>query len=356
MTEIIKTQSVGKNFVKTNGVLLTQTSDTALVFFPEIHPGGVRGDLVRFKKVRNETWGKIAENDFRKMRLYEGVHIELGTQQLKILIDEVNKRKLIVEQGIQYGQTEYVVGDKKNTLLVDNQNIKDILEQILVKGYSNVFWDLVSKSDPNLANNLVTTYRHNINQREIRNLEKLLSLEKIGNIIEEIKKDSSLQQYSAGQSEKIFQNWIEQNLWVFGVEYIKKYDARKIALFSEGDLLMESMDGFLDLIELKRPKYEIFQYDVGHKSYYSSLDLSKTIGQCLLYLQKMDEYKLLLEKEYKVKVLRPRIKIVAGRTDNFMNEQFEALRMLNSNLNHIQVISYDYLLSCGKKIIASYEK
>ncbi|QQR83340.1 DUF4263 domain-containing protein [Candidatus Peregrinibacteria bacterium] len=135
----------------------------------------------------------------------------------------------------------------------------------------------------------------------------------------------------------------------------KKHDARKIALFSEGDLLMESLDGFLDLIELKRPKYGIFQHDISHNCYYPTSDLSKVIGQCLFYLQKLDDYKLNLEKEHKVKILCPRIKIVAGRTNNFNGEQFSTLRMLNSNLNHIQVVSYDYLLSCGKKIIASYE-
>ena len=118
---------------------------------------------------------------------------------------------------------------------------------------------------------------------------------------------------------------------------------------------MESLDGFLDLIELKRPKYEIFQHDTSHHCYYPSSDLSKVIGQCLFYLQKLDDYKLNLEKEHKVKILYPRIKIIAGRTNKFNDEQFNALRMLNANLNHIQIISYNYLVGCGEKVIASYE-
>jgi hypothetical protein len=91
---------------------------------------------------------------------------------------------------------------------------------------------------------------------------------------------------------------------------------------------MESLDGFLDLIELKRPKYEIFQHDTSHNCYYPTSDLSKVIGQCLFYLQKLDDYKLNLEKEYKVKILCPRIKIITGKTNNFNDEQFNALRML----------------------------
>lgn len=30
-----------------------------------------------------------------------------------------------------------------------------------------------------------------------------------------------------------------------------------------------------------------------------------------------------------------------------------SFRMFNSNLNHIQIISYDYLLSCGEKMISN---
>src|SRR3989338_1793480 len=235
---------------------------------------------------------------------------------------------------------------------IDPEILKTILNKLKEKEKIDTILETLSKIE---LKHLSAANKQRIYQAEIDNLKQLLELEEKDNIVEEIKNYESLSSYTAGQPEKIFQNWIEKNLWVFGIEYIKKHDGRKIALFSEGDILMESMDGFLDLIETKRPKYGIFQYDTNHNSYYSSPDLSKVIGQCLLYLQKMDDQKLVLEKEHKVKILRPRIKIIAGRTNEFKDEQFEALRMLNSNLNHIQIISYDYILSCGKKIISLYE-
>ena len=122
MTEIIKTLSVCKDFVKSNGIPLDQTSDTALVFFPEIHPGGVRGDLIRFKKKREDGWEKIPEQDFRKLQLYEGTHIELGTQQLNKLIAEVKIRESISEQGVHSGLTEYVVAEKDKVVFADDKN------------------------------------------------------------------------------------------------------------------------------------------------------------------------------------------------------------------------------------------
>ena len=65
---------------------------------------------------------------------------------------------------------------------------------------------------------------------------------------------------------------------VFGIDYKNhKKDKRKIALFSTADLIMESLDGFVDLIELKRPSAEIMKFDDSHTSYYPSTDLSKVL-------------------------------------------------------------------------------
>lgn len=200
---------------------------------------------------------------------------------------------------------------------------------------------------------LFTNKKEQVWRTEIKNLIKLLDYETKGNIVDGTNNDPSLSAYHAGQPEKIFQNWLEKNYqWVFGIEYLKKHDARKVALYSEGDMLMESLDGYLDLIELKRPSHTIFgPIDSSHKSFYPSTDLSKVIGQCLFYLQKMDDMKLILEKEYTVKIIRPRIKIIIGRTHNFDEVKFNALRMLNCQLTHLEIISYDSLVKYGERMI-----
>jgi len=184
----------------------------------------------------------------------------------------------------------------------------------------------------------------------------LIELELSSKITTEISNYPELIKYKAGQPEKIFQNWIESNLWIFGVEYVKKRDARKIALFSEGDLLMESADGYLDLIELKRPNHSLLKYDDSHSCHYPHNDLSIVLGQALFYLQKLSEYKLNLEREYKTKVLMPRVKIIIGVSHQFDEAQSDCLRMVNSGLNSIQIISYSDLVKFGHMLINSYER
>lgn len=255
--------------------------------------------------------------------------------------------------------SKFVETTDEISLLLDNLKDGDveIILSLLMKFKSEekIRGLLNSLSDLEIEN-LHGAYHHKHIQTEITNLESLLEIEKTGNITTDIDLYPELIKYAAKQPEKIFQNWIESNLWIFGVDYIKKHDVRKIALFSEGDLLMESVDGYLDLIELKRPNHFLLKYDKSHTCYYPHPDLSQVIGQSLFYLQKLEEYKLIIEKEYEVKVIMPRIKIIVGRNIDFENKQKDCIRVLNSKLNSINILTYDDLISFGKLILKSNEK
>jgi len=288
--------------------------------------------------------------------------IPLFTESLKIedIRSLYNHLSLIsiVKDGKTKSSKFIETSDEINLILerLGSSDLETIL-QLLEKFESEekIIGLLESLSELEITN-LHGAYQHKLITQEIGNLEKLIELEENGNITTEIGNHEELIKYKAGQPEKIFQNWIESNLWVFGIDYIKKHDSRKIALFSEGDLLMESVDGYLDLIELKRPKHELFRFDDSHKCFYPHTSLSQVVGQSLFYLQKLQDYKLIIEKEYEVKVIMPRVKIIIGRNCNFKDEEKDSLRMLNSNLNSIQILTYDDLVLFGKLILASFER
>ncbi len=265
---------------------------------------------------------------------------------ISVIRDEVSQSAKFIETS---DEIDLILNQLKEN---DLQTILTLLEKF--ESQEKIRGLLDSLSDLEIEN-LHGAYHHRLISTEIENLEKLIALEVGGSITKTIGAHAELHKYSAGQPEKIFQNWIESNLWVFGIEYIKKHDARKIALFSEGDILMESVDGYLDLIELKRPINSILKFDDSHSCYYPHPNLSQVIGQSLFYLQKLCEYKLTLEAEYGLKIIMPRIKIIVGRNIDFNDKQKACLRMLNSNLNSIQIITYDDLLIFGKLLLKTYK-
>jgi len=263
----------------------------------------------------------------------------------------------IIKDGSSKSAKFIETSDEINSILeqlegTDLETLLQVLEKF--KSEDKIKGLLESLSDLEIEN-LHGAFHHKLIKAEIENLEKLIELEIEGDITSKIDGYTELLKYKAGQPEKIFQNWIESNLWVFGVDYIKKHDPRKIAFGSEADLLMESVDGYLDLIELKRPNHELFKFDDSHKCFSPHANLSQVLGQSLFYLQKIQDYKLIIEKEYDAKVIMPRVKVIIGRNNDFVDEQKDSLRMLNSNLNSIQIITYDDLVSFGKLLLASFE-
>jgi hypothetical protein len=282
----------------------------------------------------------------------------LSFDQIQELYNHLNSISIIRNNGITHSKEFIEITDDVADILaiiktVDSKLVKSLLDKVNEDEKLALVLEALNESE---IQNLHASIRQTCNKKSLANLRHLLELEETTTITESIRLHENLAEYVAGQSEKIFQNWIERNIWTLGIDYIKKHPARQIGINSESDLIMETTDGFIDLIELKRPKFELFDYDTSHKSYYPSKELSKVIGQCMQYLKVLDDYKLVLEKQHKFKLLRPRIKIIVGRTDKFLDEQYEALRMLNSTLNHIQVISYDYLCLCGENIISYYSR
>lgn len=244
----------------------------------------------------------------------------------------------------------------------DSNLLKKIFEKIEDKQKLEIIIDSLSAVE---IEHLEASIKQSAYKAALDDLRNMLSLEQddAKNIVEEVKKDDNLKKYMAGQPEKIFQNWIEKNPWIFGVEYYKKHEWRIIDDTpndgSEADLVMETIDGYIDLIELKRPKTKaekILSYDSDHKSYFPARDLSLAIGQCLHYLKKLDEQKNVIEDKNSTKVLRPRIKLIIGRSSEFNSDEIDTLRMVNSNLSNVQIMTYDDLITNGEQILSYFSK
>lgn len=152
-----------------------------------------------------------------------------------------------------------------------------------------------------------------------------------------------------------FQVWIEGNTWVFGTEYVQKFDTRKIGIHSQADFIVQSLDGFTDLIELKKADVTLLDKDESHNCYYPSRDLSQVIGQAVHYIKVMEDHRSILKEGDDLDVLKPRVKIVMGRSLGLTFDEKKALRLLNASLHGIEIITYDEILSRAEKIIEIYD-
>lgn len=156
--------------------------------------------------------------------------------------------------------------------------------------------------------------------------------------------------------EKEWQNWFIQNDWVLGSEFVKILDEREIDTKNIADYLMQAYDGFLDIVEIKRPEgsLKFWADSQDHGNYYPSVDLTKAITQASMYIyeveQEADSIKF-QERIGNVKVIKPRCVLVFGRSNDWDKEKMEAYRILNCGYHNLTILTYDHVLARAKRML-----
>lgn len=203
-------------------------------------------------------------------------------------------------------------------------------------------------------------------QSEIKSLEQIQNESNIF-IFQEKIKELELRipkSYPETKGKNSWQNWIYKNNWLFGINYQEPIEKQKINISgSMPDYLFPTIDGFLDILEIKLPSEAIILDDPSHPgSYRWCTETNKAIGQVVNYLINIELYQLHLTQEinraYKtsLSIIKPRAFILIGSQQGWSKEKIEALRKLNYSLHGIEVLTYSDLIKRGNEIVQIYTK
>lgn len=204
-------------------------------------------------------------------------------------------------------------------------------------------------------------------------IEQLEELQKSSNIvlfqnrIKELEKRlDSKKQYHETRGKNSWQAWVYRNNWLFGSNYQTPIEKIRVGFDSIPDYLFPTIDGFLDILEIKLPTHDVILDDTSHAhSFKWSPKVSEAIGQVVTYLHEIEMHQLEIQQkieenykhlfnERKIFAIKPRAFILVGRNNDWSAEKKRALRKLNYSLHGIEVLTYDDLLSRGRRIIEMY--
>lgn len=188
-----------------------------------------------------------------------------------------------------------------------------------------------------------------LEQNVVDTLSSSLSLNRMRAAIAELRQLLDEEQ----SREEPYQKWCERHSWAFGNSFVLSDDVRQISATDKVDLLVpNTISGYRDIIELKRPDMEVLIYDSSHRNFYFSSDVSKAIGQVHRYIDVFQENAKtgLLDHE-EVVAYYPRATIVIGRSTGWDAEKRKSLHGLNARLHNIQIITYDQLLLQGQRML-----
>lgn len=258
---------------------------------------------------------------------------EVENPKSELTLDRVEFQNLVKVLRDNYvpfkeGFNKYIPIDGKF-----NPESINYLEEIVGTPEKQKVLDFILKNDI-LADELVAGLQNRLRAKAVQEFETMLGQDLV---------------------EQNWQAWFKRNDWVLGSDFVRVLDERAIDTRNITDYLMQAYDGFLDVVEIKKPEGKLrFWADAkDHENYVQSSALTKAITQATKYIYELEREansaKFL--DRVGVKVIKPRCILIFGRSYDWDDEQKEAYRILNSSYHSLTIMTYDHVLGRAKRIL-----
>lgn len=197
-------------------------------------------------------------------------------------------------------------------------------------------------------------------------IRQLKDLQRVSNVTYYREKLEELRDHlEKNHRESWWQDWIYSNNWLFGVNYNQPISKQRVGLDNIPDFLFPSLDGFIDILEIKKPSHPVIIEDLSHpRTFVWSSETNKAIGQVVVYIQELEDHRRELADRlneefelimgHRLKTVRPRAFILIGRSDDMPSPKKEGFRKLNYTLHGIEVLTYTDLVTRAEALIGLY--
>jgi len=345
MEDIITTKSIGAGIAEVKeDFILSEEPMSRLVFHAQIHQGGIRGKIIRQRREsKADVWIPDKAINIRTLGKKESINLDVNTEAVRKLYLAILKlAKILRQRGVEYGEHKYAVVDPASVIITDENRVAYI-KKILGAGYSEDVWNNLVESNPPLATKLSYARIRDEKQKIIKELDSRL------------KTDG----FSETSGDDSWQKWIYKNNWLFGVNYKKPIEKAKINISGiMPDYLFPTLDGFVDILEIKLPGDEVIIKDVSHAgSWKWTPETNTAIGQVVNYLGEIDRLRFEIERNirtqcrYEISLLKPRAYVLIGNSTSWSSDKKEGLRKMNHALHGIEILTYKDLIDRGNQAL-----
>mgnify|MGYP002713008019 CR=1 FL=1 len=293
-----------------------------------------------------------------------GISRSSGEIEVSLKIGRYNKKRKVGKMVLPIESLESET--PKSELTLTNEEFLNLIEYIKqnyapfregVADYIPVENSLTKKNSENIRKLLNQPKNAKILDYIVK--EEIISDELFHSLkgIEKVKAVKEFEQMlSDDLVEHKWQDWFEKNNWVLGSEFVSVLDERNIDTHNISDFLIQAYDGFLDIVEIKRPEGQLtfWMASKDHGNYVPSSDLMKAITQSTKYIYEVERESnsvKFLERVKNVKTIKPRCILIYGRSNDWNDEQKESYRILNSSFHNLTILTYDHVLARAKKMI-----
>lgn len=279
--------------------------------------------------------------DIRNVRKDFGFRTCLDTKETKELYEALGDVYKILEEDIGAGERTVISGSVSGQhIVVTDRNAATILEKII----------------PFLNEGNIK----NLSEERLKKLPLSIAYSRI---YEERKKAVESFENNLNQnigSEADWQRFLDKNTWIFGNGYIGQIGEKRISIKSILDHPLITEDGYLEIVEIKKPTFPFWSNSLYRDKYYVPYsELQKAIVQANNYIFEMEKQVDSAEfaKTHNgIFPVKPKCLVVHGRSNEWKKSQHEAFRILNDSLHGVKVITFDHLLTRAKQTLSTFSE
>ena len=349
--DTITTRSIGQGIAETGEFEIYNTPQTSVVFKAQIHEGGIRGSLIRYKKDGNGNREQLVPVDFRRLNENEGVEIQLKTEAVSNLFQRIQELKtLLEEKGVYSGIHQYMITDS-NDIVITDQNKANIIHSLSDANLEEEVWEQLTQHNPNIASRLAYSKLHEDRVSILSRFAEMLA-------------DDAL-------TENDWQNFFEDNTWIFG--YGLRYQILGIIQAQanyggsaingqggqRGDFLTatEAETRFTCLVEIKKPTTKLLQQNQYRNGAWGiSTELAGAVSQVQVNCAQWEITGARTEQNREqlndINTISPRGIVIVGNTDELncfdKKNSFERFRQ---EIHNPEIITYDELYNRARFIV-----
>ncbi len=353
-TETITTRSVGVDIANINeDFVLDDSPRSRTVLRAQIHAGGARGEIIRFRKGVDGTLEEIVPTNFNLLHENDGIKIPLDTAAAGKLNEAFTRlTELLAQQGVQYGINQFTI-NPSGALVITDENKASIIRGLIEHDLGEEVWEQISTGNPNLASRLAAAQLQEEREKVLAEFMRMLEDENLG--------------------EGDWQDFFETHTWIFGyglryqilrtVQSQPNYGGTTVTGRGgqRGDFLSttEANVRFTTLVEIKKPQEGLLgstQYRNGAWSISSELAGAISQVQINCSTWEIEGSRTDANREAMatdgIYTIKPRgIVVIGNLTELDSREKRSSFEQFRNNLANPEIITYDELYERTRYIV-----
>lgn len=317
---------------------------------------GFGKNILELFKISFEKFKWILTEDINEIKFTYGSHkIRTSLKTLQKMHSQTYERTRDVKEDI----IRKTFGDIYPEFFKSRLSHKYLPGTIAKVLSENILKDL-SSDDKDALNSFLPDFIAKESVSAVNILKATTQIKTLKELAEEIKTE-----ISGNRSESWWQQYIHKNILIIQQGYIQAIEKMNISIGKTKfpDYTLVTHDGFLDILEIKKPTTILIKEDKSRSNFHWDIEITKAIIQVENYIENVskhaDSVRSFIKDEYRIeqKVVRPRGIILAGESGKFSSQkEKDDFRLLTQASKNISFVTYDELVTRLENYIKVLEK